>query len=222
VGRRLSIILVVCLAVPALALAAEGDPKKRIVPADQKKAASIVLKRSDLAAGWKRVRTPDERLTCPGYNPDFSDLTVTGESESEFDSTDGIRFIASSSSVYTSAKDALASWTRSATPALARCLAQTFREGIAEDGGKAMIVKQGRMSFPRMSPRTAAYRVAARVSFTEAGKTTTIPFTIQVIGVGRGRGDATLFAMGPGAGIPAADLRGLARLLATRLQASGL
>ena len=60
-GRRLAILLAVCLAVPALALAADGDPKKRIVPADQKKAAAVVLKRADLAAGWKRVRTPGQR-----------------------------------------------------------------------------------------------------------------------------------------------------------------
>ena len=60
-GRRLAILLAACLAVPALALAADADPKKRITPADQGKAASIVLKRADLAAGWKRIRHPGRR-----------------------------------------------------------------------------------------------------------------------------------------------------------------
>jgi hypothetical protein len=224
VGRRLAVFLAACLAVPALALAAEGEPKKRIVPADQKKAAAIALKRTDLAAGWKRVRTPEsgDDLTCPGFNPDESDLTLTGESESEFDSTDGTRYLASFSSVYVSAKDALASWTRNVKPALARCLGHYFREGIAEEGGTAAITRQGRIAFPRFAPRTAAFRVVSRVSFTEAGETTTIPFTIHLIALGRGRGDVGLLAMGPGTGIPAADLRGLAKLLATRLQKSGV
>lgn len=223
-GRRLAVFLAACLAAPTLALAAEGEPKKRIVPADQKKAAAIVLKRTDLAAGWKRVRTPDSDngLKCPGFNPDESDLTLTGESESEFDSTDGTRYLAAFSSVYVSNKDALASWTRSVKPAVARCIAHFFREGVADEGGKATIVKQGRVAFPRVAPRTAAFRVAARVSFTEAGETTTVPFTIHLIGLGRGRGDVGLMAMGPGAGIPAAELQALAKLLSMRLQTSGV
>jgi hypothetical protein len=223
VGRRLAVLLAACLAVPVLALAAEGEPKKRIVPADQKRAAAVVLKRTDLAAAWKRVRTPDsgDDLKCSGFNPDESDLTLTGESESEFESTDGTRYVASFSSVYVSVKDALASWARSVKPALARCAAQFFREGIAAEGGKTTILRQGRVAFPRVAPRTAAFRVTARVTFTEAGEATTIPFTIQLVALGRGRGDAGLMAMGPGAGIPAPQLRAFARLLSTRLQRAG-
>jgi hypothetical protein len=224
VGRRVATFLVACLVVPALALAAEGEPKKRIVAADQKKAAAIVLKRTDLAAGWRRVRTPgaDEPLTCPGYNPDQSDLTLTGESLTEFAHGAGLPVLASSSAVYVSTKDALASWTRTIKPALVRCYADSFRETIAAQGGKATIVKQGRMAFPRLAPRTAAYRITARVVFTEGGQATTVPFVIHVIAFGRGRGDVALVAGGPGAGIPAASLRTFARLLASRLQASGV
>ena len=52
-------LLAACVAVPAIALAADGEPRKRIVPADQKRAAAVVLKRTDLAGGWKRVNTSD-------------------------------------------------------------------------------------------------------------------------------------------------------------------
>ena len=223
-GRRLAIFLAVCLAVPALALAAEGEPKKQIAPADQKKAASIVLKRGDFAAGWKRIRTPDdgEDLRCPGFAPDESDLTLTGESESEFEYTGGMPYVGSFSNVYVSTKDALASWSRSVKPAVARCVAHFFRQGIAAEGGKVAIVKQGRIAFPRVAPRTAAFRVLARVTITDAGKSVTIPFAIHLIALGQGRGDLGLIAMGPGAGIPAADLRAFAKLLASRLQTSGL
>jgi hypothetical protein len=224
VGRRLAIFLVACLGVPALALAAEGEPRKRIVAADQKKAAAIVLKRADLAAGWKRVGTPDsgDDLKCPGFSPNESDLTLTGESETEFEYTGGMPYIGSFSNVYVSSKDALASWTRSVKPAVARCIAHFFRQGVAADGGKVTILKQGRMAFPRVAPRTAAFRVTARVTVTNAGQNVTIPFAIHLIALGRGRGDVGLITMGPGTGIPAAELRAFARLLASRLQASKL
>ena len=52
VRRRLTILLLACLVAPALALAADTDPKKKLTPADQAKARSIVLKRSDFVAGW--------------------------------------------------------------------------------------------------------------------------------------------------------------------------
>lgn len=219
-GRRLACLLTLCVVVPSFAYAASGDPKKRIAPADQKKAAAIVLKRTDLAAGWKRVHTPDSDLKCPGFNPDESDLTLTGESESEFETTQG-RYVLSSSSVYVSAKDALASWTRNAKPALARCIAYFFRKEIARAGGKATVVRQGRISFPRFGPRTAAFRVAARATFTSGGKAVTTPFTIHVVAVGRGRGDTILLAMGPGLGVPSGALHEFAKVLASRLRASG-
>ena len=217
-------MLAACLAVPALALAADGEPKKRIVPADQKRAAAALLKRSDLAAGWKRVHTPesgDDELKCPGFSPDESDLTLSGESESEFESTDGSRYVTSFSELYVSTKQARASWSRSAKPALAGCIAHLFRDGITKDGGTARVVSQGRISFPRVAPRTIALRVAMRVTFTEAGKSTTTPFTIHLIGVGRGRGDVGLMTMGPGGGIPVPQLRAFARLLAVRMLQAG-
>jgi hypothetical protein len=224
VGRRLAAVLAGCLAVPALALAADGEPKKRIVPADQKRAAAVVLKRTDLAAGWKRVSTPDagdDDLKCPGFDPDESDLTLTGESETEFESTDGSRYLTSFSELYATPRQAATSWSRSAKPALARCIAHFFREGIAKEGGTAAIVRQGSIAFPRVAPRTIALRVATRVSFTQNGETTTTPFTIHLIGVGRGRGDVGILAMGPGNGIPVPQLRAFARLVALRMLRTG-
>jgi hypothetical protein len=222
--RRLAVLVVACLAVPALAFAANGEPKKRITPADQKRATAVLLKRTDLAAGWKRVRTSDsgdDGTACPGFDPDESDLTLTGESESEFESTDGARYLTTFSELYVSRHDALASWSRSAKPALARCIAYFFRQGIAKEGGTVKIVRQGRITFPRVAPRTIALRVAMRVSFTQGGETTSTPFTIHLIGVGRGRGDVGLMAMGPGAGIPVPQLRAFARLLHLRMLRAG-
>jgi hypothetical protein len=144
------------LALPALALAAATDPKKQINPVDQRKAASIVLKRTDFVAGWKKV--PNEPV----------------------------------------------------------------KQGIEKQGGKAAIVKQGQIAFPKLAPRTAAYRVVINVSHTQAGQTTTVPFTLHVIAIGNGRGDASLVTFGLGNGIPGADLRAFAKLLAGRLATAKL
>jgi hypothetical protein len=223
VGRRLAIVLTLCLALPALAFAAAGDPKKQITPTDQKKAASIVLKRADLAAGWKRVSSPagGDDLTCPGFNPNESDLTLTGESEANFKYKGGMPYVGSFSNVYVSTKDALASWVRNIKPAVARCAAHAFSQ-TAPAGWKVAILKQGRIAFPQVAPRTAAFRVLTRVTNTKAGKGVTFPLAIHVLALGQGRGDVGLIAMNRGSGIPATELRAFARLFASRLQKSGL
>jgi len=91
VSRRLALVLLVVFAVPALALAADTDPQRKINPADERKAASIVFKKTDFAAGWKRTttRSDDENVSCSFYDPDGSDLTLTGDAEAEFEHTGG-------------------------------------------------------------------------------------------------------------------------------------
>ena len=224
-SRRLALVLVVVLAVPALALAADTDPKKRINPADQRKAASIVLKRSDFVPGWttgeSRPRS-NEDYNCPGYNPDQSDLVLTGEVQTEFHGAEGIPSVSSVANVYKTRREALAAWTRSAKPALAPCLARLFKQEIERDGGKVAITKSGGVAFPKVAPRTVAYRVALALTVTQAGKQTKVPFTIHVVALGNGRGDALLMTIGLGAGVPMADLRAFAKLTAARLAAAKL
>ena len=216
--------LIVCLAVPAIALAADTDPKRQITPADQAKARSVLLKRTDFAAGWKKVAaSPDADLTCPGFNPDGSDLTLTGESEAEFQHTQGFPRITSFSDVYVSKGDALKSWARTVKPAIARCMGHFFQQGIVEEGGKATIVKQGRIAFPKVAPRTDAFRVVANVIIEQPGKAPlTVPFTIHLVALGHGRGEAGLLTMGFGPGVSTADLRSFAKLIALRLAAAKL
>ena len=221
--RRLVVFLLVCLTVPAMALAADTDPKKRITPADQATSRSIVLKPTDFAAGWKRApATPESDLVCPGFNPNSSDLTLTGETTVEFKHTQGLASIASVSEVFVSKADALKSWTRSDKPAVARCLGYFFREGATDANTQVKIVSAGRMAFPKLAPRTSAFKVAARVIVTSNGQAQTVPFTIQVLVFGQGRGDTALVAISPGTGLAMADLRGFGQLLATRLAAAKL
>ena len=77
VSRRLALLLLVVLAVPAIALAADTDPQRKINGADERKAASIVFTRTDFSSGWSRTSTPksdDDDLNCSFYHPDGSDL----------------------------------------------------------------------------------------------------------------------------------------------------
>ncbi|HUP32874.1 MAG TPA: hypothetical protein VM184_07555 [Gaiellaceae bacterium] len=219
-GRRLVVLLIACLAVP-VAAAATGDPKEAFTRADQAKAKAITLVRADLAAGWKKTSTPDsgDDLRCPGFDPNLSDLTLTGESESEFEHPGGA-YAATFASVFRSEANARASFARFAKPALARCVAHFFREGVTKEGGTVRIVKQGQVAFPKVAPRVAAYRVTARVG--APGTTVTVPFTIDLILLGRGRGEVGLLTMSAGTGIAAAHLRAFARLLAARMQKAGV
>jgi hypothetical protein len=223
VRRCLGALLVLCIAVPAVALAADTDPKKKITPVDQAKARSILLKRSDFAAGWKKVpASPDSDATCPGFNPDESDLTLNGEAEADFEHTQGVRFVASAAEVFATEADARKSWTRSDKPATARCLGYLFSQGQTNTSTKVRIVSAGRMAFPKLAPRTAAFKVVARLAITESGKTTTVPVTIQLIAFGQGRGDTSMIAITPGAGVPVAELRLFGKVLAARLAAAKL
>jgi hypothetical protein len=223
VRRAVVALLVLCVAIPAVALAADTDPKKRITAADQAKARSIVLKRTDFGAGWKKVApAPDSDAVCPGFNPDESDLTLTGEAEAEFEHAQGFASVSSFSEVFVSKADALKSWTRSDKPAIARCLGYFFREAVTEPGTQVKIVTAGRMAFPKLAPRTLAFKVVARVTVTANGETQTVPFTIQLLAFGQGRGDTAMLAISPGAGVATADLRAFGKLLATRLAAAKL
>jgi hypothetical protein len=223
VSRRLALLLIVVLAVPALALAADTDPKRKINPADERKATSIVFKRTDFAAGWKRSTTPsdDDDLNCSFYHPDGSDLTLTGDAESEFQRSGGFPSVLSYADVYATAKDASAAWSRTVKPALARCLAQFFQTVVSEPGTKVTVVNYGKLAFPRVAPRTAAFRVNVKMAVTQSGQTVTVPLTLHIVVVGRGRAEAGFLTFAPSPGVAAADLRTFGKLLAERMKVAG-
>jgi hypothetical protein len=225
VGLCLAVFLAGCLALPALALVADTDPVKRIDPVDQGKAASVIFQRADLGAGWRKVSVgPDDvaNVACPGFNPDLSNLTVTGEAKATYKKAVGIQSIYSGASVYETKADALALRLHTVKPGLARCLAHTLKQGMGEENGTATIVRQGRIAFPKVAPRTHAFRVMASVSVRQAGQTVTLPFTLHWVGLGRGRAETAFFALGAGKGLPMDELRAFARLLAGRLAAAKL
>ena len=224
VSRRLALILLVALAVPALALAANSDPKREITSADEARAASIVLKRTDLSRSWKRTTSlsSDRDLTCSFYHPDGSDLTMSGDAKSAFERVSGMPSILSYADVYTTAKDAAASWSRTVKPALARCAAKLLQDEFgANPAGTLKILRQGAIPFPRVAPRTAAFRVGLVFSTEQAGETVKVPLTLHIVVVGRGRTEAGMLTFAPGPGVAAGDLHPFARLLSERMKRVG-
>jgi hypothetical protein len=223
VSRRIVLLLIVVLAVPALALAADTDPKRKINAADERKAASIVFKRTDFAAGWKRTTTPsdDDDLNCSFYHPDGSDLTLTGDAESEFQRSGGFPSVLSYADVYATAKDAATAWSRTVKPALARCLAQFFQTVVSEPGTKVTVVNYGKIAFPRVAPRTAAFRINVKMTVTQNDQTVTVPLTLHIVVVGRGRAEAGFLTFAPSPGVAGADLRTFGKVLAERMKVAG-
>lgn len=223
--RRLALVLVSVLALPALALAADSDPKRKINQADERRAAAVVLKRADLSAGWKKTsssNTDDDDLVCSYYDPKGSDLTLTGDAEAEFEQAGGFPSVYSYADVYATPRDAAAAWTRTVKVAAARCFADVFKQESASDPStKVTGVKYGSIAFPKLAPRTAAFRVAFTVAVTQNGETQTIPLALHIVVVGRGRAEAGLMTFAPSPGVAAPELRAFAKLMAGRMKTAG-
>ena len=213
-------LLAVSLALPAIALAADTEPAKRLTPADQAKARSLLLKRADFTTGWKDAPgsgADGSDFSCPGFDPDQSDLTLTGEADSDFTNGSGA-YVGSMAGLYRSAAEARASWSRSNKPAVTRCLALLIRQTFAQQGATAKATKAGRIAFPRVAPRVAAFRVAVSVSFPQVGRP--VPVVLHLVVLGRGRAEVALVAMALGSGIPQADLKAFASLVSQRMAAA--
>jgi hypothetical protein len=221
--RRLAALLLLALALPALALASHREPQKRTAAADERIAAAVVLKRADFTTGWKRTPgSPGDggHFDCPGYDPDGSDLVRTGEAEADFEHIQGFPAVFSFANVFKSRAHAAASWTRGVKPAMATCLATVLQRGLQSEGMKVAVSGRGAIAFPKVAPRTAAYRIALQVTVNADGRTSRVPMTMHVIALGRGRAEAGLVTLGVGAGLSAADLRAFGGLLAQRLAAA--
>ena len=213
---RLVITLVLAAAVAGTAAAANPhDPQKRYTAADQAFAARLVLKRADLpATGWKGTKSTDENSMCRSFNPDESKLVETGKKDSlEFTRNGG--FVTSMAAIFRTAKDAQTGWNLEVKPQILNCLA----EGLGQASTSGAIVKitsRGRLAFPHLAPRTAAFFV--RLAFNVQG----IKFAadLHFICLGRDRANLALMTLSPGkplTPLPAGIDRRLATKLAHRL-----
>ena len=162
-------LLTATLLAPAVAGAANGEPKKALTKEDQAAARSVVIKRADLGQGFTTVaRRKDEGVPkgarCGPL--DESDLTVTGDAASpDFRLAQQQAFVTvgSTAQIYRTLREANASWGRGTTTQTTTCLSDIVRLGAAP-GQKITVLSATRVKFPSLSPKTTAYRLVLTIA----------------------------------------------------------
>jgi len=215
---RVIVAALLALAVVQAAAAANGEPRKALTAKGNAAARSIVLKRADLSPGFTQRTRPDEDLPagvrCGAL--DESDLTITGEAQSpDFQFTQPGIFVTvgSTANVYRTLKDANESWKRGTSSKTATCFADIVRLG-APRGQNVKIVSAKRLSFPKVAPKTAAFRVVATLTLSGNQR---VRAYIDAIILQNGRVQSGIVFTSLGRPVGQADEVGLAGLVAGRL-----
>jgi hypothetical protein len=151
--RLLAIALVLALAGGGAALAARGDPQKRITPADQARAKAMLVRPADLPGFRATPSSSVGDFYCKAL--DESDLTLTGEAQGRQLALATV-LVGSSAQVYESVGDARTAWRRALSPAGVRCAKLVLGREFARQG--ARLVSLSRISFPRVAQQTTAFR----------------------------------------------------------------
>ena len=179
-----------------------------------RRARSVVLRTADLA-GWKSAPSSPNGggdLHCKGFDPDESDLTETGKADSP-DFSRNLSFISSSASVFLTAAQGQVSWNRVVKPGLLTCLKSLFEQGASSGGTTTKVLGEGVLSFPKLAPRTAAFRI----SFSTKNASLTLKGDVDVVLIGRGKIDVVMLFVAFGAPDPALERR-LAGIVASRMR----
>ena len=204
--RLLALALLVALVGAGAALAARGDPHKRITPADQARAKAMLLRTSDFSPAFRvgPVSSGSGDFYCAAL--DESDLTLTGEAESP-SFAGGTEFVASTAYVYETRADANASWRQGTNAAGQKCL----RDGLHREvrGTSVKLVSFRKLAFPRFAQRSVVYRAVAD----QQG----VRIYLDLVALQHSRAQVAIVY---GAGLsppPAAEERRLAKLTAARM-----
>jgi hypothetical protein len=204
-------------AVLASATVAATDPRleqRRLRPADVALAKRTNLRLSELARGWARYTAPTSGSStrCPGYSPDLSRFTITGEAHANFRHPTGFA-ISSAVQVYPSRAQAAADFRAGAKPGLTRCLARLFETDFARGaGGRGTTLSSRMVASPRIGERAAWYRLVGRL--TVRGVTARVHMDVLAFQVGRSQ--AAIVSAGLGG--PIRDQLALGRMLAARMR----
>ena len=176
-----------------VALAAPGDPQKKLTKVAQATARAIALRPSDFPAGWvgkPNTNTSQDTPRCSSYNPDQSDLIETGDVDSpDFSRPEG-SFVSSSVGIFKTRRMAQRGYARVAKPQLPACFAELFTKGVAP--ATVQVLQAGPLGFRNLGDRSKAYRLRAKVTV----QGTTVPTTIDIVLFNRGRVDVAMIFAG--------------------------
>jgi hypothetical protein len=218
VNRKAALLVAALIVAVTTSTAVAGtDPsleKKKLRPADMALAKRSNLVLADLAKGWTRYRSRSSGTgsSCPGYKPNLSRFTITGEAMASFQHRQGF-FIVSAIQVFPSRAEAAADFRTGAKPELARCLRFAFEGDFAKGaGGKGTTTSSRVVASPRIGERAAWYRLVGRLTV----QGNVAPVHMDVLAVQKGRTQAMLMFVGLRG--PIRDQIALGRLLAGRMR----
>jgi hypothetical protein len=215
--RGATAVALALLAAAAVAVSASAKPpQKHYTAAGTATAKAIVLKKSDLPAGWKVSGGSGDgaSVTCKSFDPDQSDLTTTGHADAGFGTADGLYNVASVVGVFRSASQAQTSWNRLVRPQLLGCMASLV-ESIGSKGTSVKVISKGKLAMAVPGKRKAAYRIVANVN--AGGQQAKV--YLDLILQGAGPADTLLIITSVLAPPPTALEAGLVKTVAGRLPA---
>jgi hypothetical protein len=213
-ARRLPLIVLLAASLASTAVAASGDTERRAITArDQAWAKRINLTLRDLPAGFRqgppRPKSTPGSFTCPGFSPDLSRFTITGEAQSrQFVRADGTA-VFSAAEIFRSVGDQRGDWALTARREALLCLRRVLTEGVA----RAATVTATMRPAPRLGDRAVSFR--ATITVVVGGGRAKL--WLDLFGVARGRGDVTLGVVSVRRPPAAALERSLLAKLAARL-----
>jgi hypothetical protein len=212
-ARRLGLAVLLASILASTALAAPGDAERRAINAhDQAWAKRVNLTLRDVPVEFQPgapQSTGSGGLTCPGFAPDLSRFTITGEAASrQFTSASGTS-IFSAAEIFRTVANQRGDWALTARREALTCLRQMLQRAV----GTAAKVNATVRHAPRVGDRSISFR--ATLSVAANGVRATV--WLDVLGVARGRGDATLGVISVRTPPSAALERSLLAKLASRL-----
>ena len=212
--RLVACAAVLALVLPSVASAARDprSPLQRHTAADTKRAKAIVLRLSDFATGWKLDPPAKPNPPCTA-GPDESSFVQTAKVDPSFTYKDGVTNVGSEADIFRSAAEARQDWRASTSSLLGTCLLQSAGAGLGKKA-QVRIASAKTLPTPAGAERSLHYRYVLSV-----GSTKPTSLVIDALALGRGRVTVVLYALTVRAPLPAAVVKGLTGVLASRLNA---
>jgi hypothetical protein len=190
---RLAAALIAAAVFTGTALGGAGDPEKRAIrPADQSWAKRVNLSYRDVPSGFLQQGAAGgsgsgSGFTCGSFAPDLSGFTITGQATSAaFTRPDGTT-IFSAAEIFRSAADERGDWAASARPQALPCVAKMLADQLRGTLPVRIVARTIRRA-PRLGQRAISFRIVGATS----ASGTSVKLWFDILGVSRGRADATL------------------------------
>ena len=208
------VVAFVTTSVGAAAIVDPRAPRQQHTAAATKRANAIVLRRGDLAAGWKLDPPAKPNPPCT-VGPDESKLVQTAKADPSFTWKDGVTNIGSEVDIFSTPAAARLDWNASTRALLQACLLQSARAGAGKKAN-VRIVSTATLAAPKGAERSLHYRFV--LGFRTAGSANLV---IDVVALGKGAVTVVLHTLTVRSALPASTLDALTGVLAKRLDAGG-